>query len=152
MSLYQKIKRVEKEMDDGHGQLLPIANVVQIMKQILPPGAKISKEAKETIQECATEFISFVTGEASDKCRKDNRKTLNGDDICWALSELGLDDYTEAILRYLHKYREKTINGNKAKGEASNYKRMEPSQNNQTLEFSIIEKGNNSLIVKEKRS
>ncbi|XP_022744908.1 nuclear transcription factor Y subunit B-4-like [Durio zibethinus] len=87
-------------------RLLPIANVGRIMKQILPPGAKISKEAKQTMQECATEFISFVTGEASDKCHKENRKTMNGDDMCWALTALGFDNYADAIVRYLHKYRE----------------------------------------------
>ncbi|EEF30498.1 ccaat-binding transcription factor subunit A, putative [Ricinus communis] len=59
------------------------------MKQILPSNAKISKEAKETMQECVSEFISFVTGEASDKCHKEKRKTVNGDDICWALATLG---------------------------------------------------------------
>ncbi|KAF2316869.1 hypothetical protein GH714_042210 [Hevea brasiliensis] len=82
-------------MVDEHDRLLPIANVGRIMKQILPPTAKISKEAKQTMQECATEFISFVTGEASDKCHKENRKTVNGDDICWSLSSLGFDNYTE---------------------------------------------------------
>ncbi|GLT90257.1 hypothetical protein SLE2022_082000 [Rubroshorea leprosula] len=92
--------------DHEQDQMLPIANVGRIMKQILPPRAKISRQAKQTIQECATEFVSFVTGEASDKCRKENRKTVNGDDICWALGTLGLDDYAEATMRYLHKYRE----------------------------------------------
>ncbi|XP_021742526.1 nuclear transcription factor Y subunit B-4-like [Chenopodium quinoa] len=93
-------------MVDETDRLLPIANVGRIMKQILPPSAKISKGAKETMQECVTEFISFVTGEASDKCHKENRKTVNGDDICWALSTLGFDNHGEAITRYLHKYRE----------------------------------------------
>ncbi|KAM7488183.1 hypothetical protein LguiB_025667 [Lonicera macranthoides] len=74
-------------------RLLPIANVGRIMKQILPPNAKIAKEAKETIQECVSEFISFVTSEASEKCRRERRKTLNGDDICWAVGTLGFDDY-----------------------------------------------------------
>ncbi|XP_060182081.1 uncharacterized protein LOC132611714 [Lycium barbarum] len=37
--------------------LLPIANVGRIMKQILPQNAKFSKEAKETMQECVSEFI-----------------------------------------------------------------------------------------------
>ena len=105
-------------MVDEQDRLLPIANVGRIMKQSLLPSAKISKEAKQTMQECATEFISFVTGEASDKCHKENRKTLNGDDICWALSALGFDNYAEAIVRYLHKYRgaerEKAISQNKA--------------------------------------
>jgi histone H3/H4 len=38
-------------------QLLPIANVGHIMKAALPRNAKISKEAKELMQECVTEFI-----------------------------------------------------------------------------------------------
>ncbi|XP_022144461.1 nuclear transcription factor Y subunit B-5-like [Momordica charantia] len=93
---------VVKEQD----RLLPIANVGRIMKQILPPNAKISKEAKETMQECVSEFISFVTGEASDKCHKEKRKTVNGDDICSALATLGFDDYAEPLRRYLVRYRE----------------------------------------------
>lgn len=87
-------------------RLLPIANVGKIMKQILPPNAKISKESKETMQECVSEFISFVTSEASEKCRKERRKTVNGDDICWALGSLGFDDYAEPLRRYLQRYRE----------------------------------------------
>ncbi|KAL3827850.1 hypothetical protein ACJIZ3_016652 [Penstemon smallii] len=101
-----------KEQD----RLLPIANVGRIMKQILPPNAKISKEAKETMQECVSEFISFVTGEASDKCHKEKRKTVNGDDICWALGSLGFDDYSEPLKRYLSKFREaegERVNQNK---------------------------------------
>ncbi|KAG4929325.1 hypothetical protein JHK82_046389 [Glycine max] len=86
-------------------RLLPIANVGKIMKQILPPNAKISKESKETMQECVSEFISFVTSEASEKCRKERRKTVNGDDICWALGSLGFDDYAEPLRSwYLHPF------------------------------------------------
>ncbi|CAJ1976128.1 unnamed protein product [Sphenostylis stenocarpa] len=110
---------------------LPIANVGRIMKQILPPSAKISKEGKQLMQECVTEFISFVTGEASDKCHKENRKTVNGDDICWALSSLGFDNYSEAIARYLHKYRiaerEEKMNHNK-KYEGSATKTLNQTQ------------------------
>ncbi|KAL5541840.1 hypothetical protein UlMin_009550 [Ulmus minor] len=98
-----------------HDKLLPIANVGRIMKQILPPNAKISKEAKEIMQECVTEFISFVTSEASDKCRKERRKTVNGDDVCWALGALGFDDYAGPLRRYLHKFRE--IEGDRANQE-----------------------------------
>ncbi|WCJ43126.1 Nuclear transcription factor Y subunit B [Euphorbia peplus] len=91
---------------ESEESMLPVAIVGRIMKKVLPANAKISKEAKQTIQESATEFISFVTAEASDKCHHENRKTVNGDDICWALTSLGFDNYSEAILRYLHKYRE----------------------------------------------
>ncbi|KAK7344240.1 hypothetical protein VNO77_13624 [Canavalia gladiata] len=111
--------------DIEQDRALPIANVGRIMKQILPPNAKISKEGKQLMQECVTEFISFVTGEASDKCHKENRKTVNGDDICWALSSLGFDNYAEAIGRYLHKYRQaerEKMNQNKLAIDSTNEK------------------------------
>jgi len=59
-------------------RFLPIANISRIMKKSLPPNAKIAKDAKETVQECVSEFISFVTSEASEKCQKEKRKTING--------------------------------------------------------------------------
>lgn len=42
---------------------LPIANISRIMKKALPENAKIAKDAKETVQECVSEFISFITSE-----------------------------------------------------------------------------------------
>jgi len=37
--------------------------VARIMKTALPDNAKIAKEAKECMQECVSEFISFITSE-----------------------------------------------------------------------------------------
>ncbi|XP_031115213.1 nuclear transcription factor Y subunit B-7-like [Ipomoea triloba] len=91
-----------KEQD----RFLPIANVGRIMKKVIPGNGKISKEAKETVQECVSEFISFVTGEASDKCQREKRKTINGDDILWAITTLGFEDYVNPLKLYLNKYRE----------------------------------------------
>lgn len=49
------------------------APVARIMKLALPENAKIAKEAKECMQECVSEFISFITSEGtrgtSAKCR-----------------------------------------------------------------------------------
>lgn len=143
--------RVSQQMaDSGDGieefreqdRYLPIANVARIMKQGLPPNAKIAKDAKETVQECASEFITFVTSEypghgparrggrpcpdglplaapcqgpslpllppstASDKCSAEKRKTINGDDILWAMGTLGFDKYVDPLRLYLQKYRE----------------------------------------------
>ena len=87
-------------------RFLPIANVSRIMKKALPANAKISKEAKETVQECVSEFISFITGEASDKCQREKRKTINGDDLLWAMTTLGFEEYVEPLKIYLQKFRE----------------------------------------------
>jgi len=87
-------------------RFLPIANISRIMKKSLPNNAKIAKDAKETVQECVSEFISFITSEASDKCQREKRKTINGDDLLWAMSTLGFEEYVEPLKLYLHKYRE----------------------------------------------
>lgn len=88
---------------------LPIANVARIMKGALPENAKIAKEAKECMQECVSEFISFITSEASEKCQQEKRKTVNGEDIIFAMTSLGFENYSEALKIYLARYRETLV-------------------------------------------
>ncbi|CAL5410316.1 unnamed protein product [Camellia sinensis] len=87
-------------------RFMPIANVIRIMRKILPPHAKISDDAKETIQECVSEFISFITGEANDRCQREQRKTITAEDVLWAMSKLGFDDYIEPLTLYLNRFRD----------------------------------------------
>lgn len=105
---------------------LPIANIARIMKTVLPGNAKIAKDAKESIQECVSEFISFITSEASDKCQQEKRKTINGDDLLWAMSTLGFDKYIEPLKLYLAKYRE-SVKGEKPEKKPTNTKKSEGS-------------------------
>uniref|UniRef100_A0A8C4Q6S4 Nuclear transcription factor Y subunit beta n=1 Tax=Eptatretus burgeri TaxID=7764 RepID=A0A8C4Q6S4_EPTBU len=91
---------------------LPIANVARIMKNSIPQTGKIAKDAKECVQECVSEFISFITSEASERCHQEKRKTINGEDILFAMSTLGFDNYVEPLKLYLQKYRE-SIKGEK---------------------------------------
>lgn len=49
-----------KEVDANIRNFAPVA---RIMKNALPDNAKIAKEAKECMQECVSEFISFITSE-----------------------------------------------------------------------------------------
>lgn len=76
------------------------------MKQNLPKEGKIAKEAKITVQECISEFISFIASEASDRCLAEKRKTLNGDDILYAMQTLGFDNYIEPLRIFLQKYKQ----------------------------------------------
>jgi len=49
-----------EEIDANIRNFAPVA---RIMKNALPDNAKIAKEAKECMQECVSEFISFITSE-----------------------------------------------------------------------------------------
>jgi len=108
------------ESDEGIDQIrdqdrfLPIANVAKIMKASIPENAKIAKDAKECVQECVSEFVSFVTSEASDRCHQEKRKTINGEDLLFAMSTLGFDSYVEPLKIFLSKYRDSIKAGEKA--------------------------------------
>lgn len=104
---------------------LPIANVARLMKNTLPTTAKVSKDAKECMQECVSEFISFITSESSDKCLSEKRKTINGEDILFAMSSLGFENYSEVLKIYLAKYREQQA----LKQERGETKRPRSKQN-----------------------
>ena len=58
------------------------------------------------MQECVSEFISFITSEASERCHQEKRKTINGEDILFAMSTLGFDMYVDPLKLYLQKFRE----------------------------------------------
>ncbi|KAL4312728.1 hypothetical protein GQ457_01G049930 [Hibiscus cannabinus] len=96
---------------------MPIANVIRIMRRGLPPHAKISDESKETIQECVSEFISFITGEANERCQHEQRKTITAEDVLWAMGKLGFDDYIEPLTVFLNRYREAENDRSLPRGE-----------------------------------
>lgn len=89
---------------------LPITNISRIMKNCLPENGKTSKTAKTTVQECVSEFISFITSEAAETVRAERRQTLNGDDLINAMERLGFQttssNYIDPLRVYLKKYRQ----------------------------------------------
>ncbi|KAG8072209.1 hypothetical protein GUJ93_ZPchr0006g43207 [Zizania palustris] len=84
--------------------MMPIANVIRIMRRVLPGHGKISGDAKEMIQECVSEYIIFITDEANERCQREQRMNITAEDLIWAMSRLGY--YVEPVSIYLHPYRE----------------------------------------------
>ncbi|KAG0676616.1 BTB and MATH domain-containing protein 41 [Pichia californica] len=107
------------------------------MKNTLPATAKVSKDAKECMQECVSEFISFVTSEASDRCLMEKRKTINGEDVLYSLHTLGFENYAEVLKIYLAKYRQQ---------QALKQERGEIRQKKKKKKV-IIENENNANII-----
>ncbi|CAN4116983.1 unnamed protein product [Withania somnifera] len=116
-------------------RFLPIANISRIMKKALPANGKIAKDAKETVQECVSEFISFITSE-------EKRKTINGDDLLWAMATLGFEDYIEPLKVYLARYREMEGTAKAADG-SSKRDGMQPGPNSQLAHQRSFSQGMN---------
>ncbi|KAF8716148.1 hypothetical protein HU200_026423 [Digitaria exilis] len=108
-----------KEQD----RFLPIANIARIMRRAVPDNGKIAKDAKESVQDCPRLLAfdpiwfrvatsdRFACGfcRASDKCMKEKRKTISGEDLIWSLGTLGFEEYVEPLKHYFKLYREVSI-------------------------------------------
>lgn len=123
---------------------LPVANIARIMKKLLPVSTKVGKDAKESIQGCVSEFISFITSEASDKCQQEKRKTINGDDLLWAMGSLGFEKYVEPLKVYLAKYRD-AARGDKP--EKKQYVRKEHAASSSSSSGSSSSTSNNKTVA-----
>ncbi|XBI36101.1 hypothetical protein VPH35_121675 [Triticum aestivum] len=75
-------------------RFLPITNISSIMKKAILANGKIAKDAKEIVRE------------ASGKCQREKCKTINIDDLLWAMATLGFQEYIEPLKVYLQNYRE----------------------------------------------
>ena len=76
------------------------------MKNALPSDTKISKEARECVQECVSEFIAFITCETCEITMAEKRKTINGEDIIKAMEELNFESYLDNIRHYNKMYKD----------------------------------------------
>ena len=62
-------------------------------------GAKLTPSTRRS------EFVCFVTEEAAGRCAEEKRKTINGDDLIFALQNLGFEEYVPPLQSYLAQYR-----------------------------------------------
>uniref|UniRef100_A0A453PGF9 Transcription factor CBF/NF-Y/archaeal histone domain-containing protein n=2 Tax=Aegilops tauschii subsp. strangulata TaxID=200361 RepID=A0A453PGF9_AEGTS len=97
------------------GSALPMANVVRLMRRVLPSNVKIAETAKQLTHDCAVEFVGFVGGEASERARSEHRRTVAPEDFTWSCQSLGFDSYVQPMETYLRGYREYDI----ARGRSS---------------------------------
>ena len=107
MENFRKKKPIDCESEETNEcppLSLPISNLSKIMKMHIHENTKISKEAKELVEECVNEFICFITSEASEKCKKEKRKTINAEDILTVMKHLGFDNYCFILQVYYFKY------------------------------------------------
>ena len=64
-----------------------------------------SRHVASTPSTRRSEFVCFVTEEAAGRCAEEKRKTINGDDLIFALQNLGFEEYVPPLQSYLAQYR-----------------------------------------------
>nr|XP_034594633.1 nuclear transcription factor Y subunit B-1-like [Setaria viridis] len=95
---------------DGEGGAaaagLPMANLVRLIRQVIPKGVKVSTRAKHLTHDCAVEFVGFVAGEAAEQAKAQHRRTIAPEDFICAFQALGFDDYVQPMSTYTRRYHE----------------------------------------------
>jgi len=100
---------------------LPNAVIMRIIKEALPDGVAVSKEAKRAISQAASVFVLYATSCANNFAMKAKRKTLNAGDVMAAMEEMEFERFLQPLRDALEAHKK----GLKGKKEASEQKRKD---------------------------
>uniref|UniRef100_A0ABI7XYL2 DNA polymerase epsilon subunit 3 n=1 Tax=Felis catus TaxID=9685 RepID=A0ABI7XYL2_FELCA len=92
-----------------------------IIKEALPDGVNISKEARSAISRAASVFVLYATSCANNFAMKGKRKTLNASDVLSAMEEMEFQRFVTPLKEALEAYRREQ----KGKKEASEQKKKD---------------------------
>lgn len=97
------------------------AVITRIIKEALPDGVNISKEARSAISRAASVFVLYATSCANNFAMKGKRKTLNASDVLSAMEEMEFQRFVTPLKEALEAYRREQ----KGKKEASEQKKKD---------------------------
>lgn len=109
---------------------LPNAVITRIIKEALPDGVNVSKEARRAISQAASVFVLYATSCANNFAMKAKRKTLNAGDVMAAMEEMEFERFLQPLREALEAYKK----GQKGKKEASEQKKKDKEKKNDVEE------------------
>lgn len=100
---------------------LPTAVVGRLIKEVLPEGINISKEARAAISKSASVFVLYATSCANVLAMKHKRKTLTAHDVLDAMDEMEFESFIEPLKEGLEVFKREQ----KGKKDAAELKRKQ---------------------------
>lgn len=84
---------------------LPNAVVSRIVKEALPDGVTVGKEAKAAVAKAASIFILYLTSSANMIAKKSNRKTVSGQDVLQAMDNIEFGHFIDPLNEALENFK-----------------------------------------------
>lgn len=109
---------------------LPTAVVTRLIKDALPDGINIAKEARIAISKAASVFIIYLSTAAVNEAKKSKHKTMSPQNIFDALDEIEFESFIEPLKASLEVYR-KIVKDKKASKQASEKTEDEPKEDDE---------------------
>ncbi|XP_032904622.1 DNA polymerase epsilon subunit 3 [Amblyraja radiata] len=106
---------------------LPNAVITRIIKEALPDGVNVSKEARSAISRAASVFVLYATSCANNFAMKSKRKTLSAADVLAAMEEMEFDRFITPLKDALEAYKREQ----RGKKEASELKKKDKKPENE---------------------
>jgi len=107
---------------------LPTAVITRMVKEVLPEGINISKEARAAISKSASVFVLYATSCANNLAQKNKRKTLTANDVMDALDEMEFPTFLEPLKESLDAFKIEQ----KGKKDAAELKRKQRAESTGT--------------------
>ncbi|KAH8025313.1 hypothetical protein HPB51_006937 [Rhipicephalus microplus] len=99
---------------------LPLSVVTRIVKDALPDGVNVSKEARAALAKAASVFVLYATSCANNIATKGKRKTVTGSDIISAMEEMEFESFIDTLTGNLEQFRQ-----GKTKKDANRAKKLQ---------------------------
>jgi len=112
---------------------LPRAVIQRLVKESLPSGIGISKDAKVAFGVAARIFVSFATATANEIRMEANRKTLTANDVLDGLKDMDFEEFVQPLTANLEGFKAEQSRKKKQRAtaaaakEAQTKKESEPS-------------------------
>ncbi|XP_076636233.1 DNA polymerase epsilon subunit 3 Chrac-14 [Colletes latitarsis] len=84
---------------------LPNAVVSRIIKEALPEGVTIAKDARTAVAKASSIFILYLTSSANIIAKKGNRKMISGQDVIQAMTDIDFDQFIHPLEDSLENFR-----------------------------------------------
>lgn len=91
---------------------LPNAVITRIIKDSLPDGVAVAKEARSAIAKAASVFVLYTTSTANSLAQKNKKKTVSAQDVFNAMKEMEFEKFIEPLqesLEGMYIYNQKII-------------------------------------------
>lgn len=109
---------------------LPNAVVTRIIKEALPDGVTIGKDARIAVAKASSIFILYLTSSANIIAKKSNRKIISGPDVIQAMTDIEFDQFTEPLQESLENFRK----AQKEKKDATSKKKQQKKDEDDGIE------------------
>jgi len=100
---------------------LPNTVVTRIIKEALPEGVNIAKEARTAFAKSASVYILYITSAANMEATSNNRKTISGQDVLQAIGNVEFGKFLGPLQDVLEYFRRMQ----KGKKDASAKRKMQ---------------------------